>query len=363
MTQSVSSGLGAIQSTASDIAASLPERDLFAVFGAIALAGLTLFILYAIIRAIIVMSRRLNQVSSERAMKNDATPGNKVMLVQFGGTSGNATRRAVTDALERFLPEFNFGSPFYMGYSAHHIETTEFALTLRDFTSLERLFAASGADVVIWGNADRKGKGQRLCFSTRDMLSGSNPKGFFTVTITGDPSRWGEDELRAIAYVAGRRLRPALGRPGDFRAERLSPIISSMEKILDSGSVLSGQARREIENDYAAGALHIGEQLGDGEWLDKSVDCLTSTLNDVKVEDDPMRWARTKIDLGRAMTYQCEQKFEPMKLQEAMAHIRDGIDATKSDQRITYAETGFEALQRAEKLLANRRRFSIRWNV
>ncbi len=284
------------------------------------------------------------------------------MMVRFRGPKGGAARQAVTRALETHLPEFNFGSPFYLGYSATEIEASDFALTRADFQNLEQIFANSGAELIVWGAGDAKLKAQRLCFCTRDMLAGGNPKGFFSLLMPGKPSDWGESELRAIAYVAGRRLRPSLGRPADFRADRLTPIVEAMEKILLAEGVLTGQALSEIEGDYTAGALHLGEQFKDAVWLDKSVARLATALAALNPEDNLMRWARAKIDLGRAMCYQCEQKFESAKLQEAMAHIRDGVNASQAGEGRAQAEMGVEALRRAEQILESRRRFSIRWN-
>ena len=363
MAQSVNSASGAFGTAISEFAASLPDRDLFAVMGAVALVLLGFVVLALIVRGLLITSKHLNQVSAARAMAADTTPGNKIMMVRFRGANGRATRHAVTNALEHYLPEFNFGSPFYLGYSATEIEASDFALTRTDFQNLEQIFATSGADLIVWGAADVKEKLQRIYFCTRDMLAGGNPKGFFTLTMTGKPSEWAESEMRAIAYVAGRRLRPSLGRPADFRADRLTPIVEAMEKILLADSVLTGQALSEIESDYTAGALHLGEQFKDTDWLDKSVTRLAAALSTLNPEDNLMRWARAKIDLGRAMCYQCEQKFESAKLQEAMAHIRDGVNASQAGEGRVQAERGVAAMKRAEQILESRRRFSIRWNA
>ena len=99
------------------------------------------------------------------------------------------------------------------------------------------------------------------------------------------------------------------------------------------------------------------------EWLDTAVTYRTRALAGMKRSEDPVRWAQAKLDLGRAMTQQCEHKFEPTRLQEAMAHVREAIDSTKTDSRMQLAELGIAALKQAETMLANRRRFSIRWNV
>ncbi|MAP96141.1 MAG: hypothetical protein CMK07_14440 [Ponticaulis sp.] len=348
---------------AAQFAEGLPHPDLLAVFGLAAMAILSVLIAIWLIGKVLSGSRRLHQYASMRAMRDDGNAGTKVMVASVGGVGGMSVRKAVLDSLERHLPMFNFGSPFYLGSCPIDVEATDFALSKTDHETLLQTFEKSGADLIIWGEARGRAKGNMLCFSTPDMVNGESAKGFVAVNLMGNPSDWGEDERRAIAYVAGRRLRPSLGKPADFRADRLLPIIQSMETLLTETTILTGKARTELDDDFAAGALHIGEQLKDPKWLEKAAEYRTRALAAMKPGDDQLRWSQAKIDLGRAMILQCEHKFEPLVLQEAMNHLREGIEATKSDRRMKLADTGLEAFNHAETMLANRRRFSIRWNT
>ena len=341
----------------------LPHPGLFAALGLFSIVALSVIVLIWLVRLALRGSHYVHVEASMRAMARDDTPGSKIMVASVGGRQGMSARAAILSALEHYLPEFNFGSPFYLGSCPVQIEATDFALSKTDHTHLVTTFEKSGANLIIWGETRGGEKGTILCLSTPDMLDGDNPNGFFSVVLNGSPSDWGETAKLAIAYVAGRRLRPALGRPADFRADRLLPIATAMARLLEAEPVLTDQAQTQLEDDYAAGALHIGEQLKNSEWLNKAADYRASALAKMNRAEDPVRWAQAKIDLGRAMTLQCEQKFEPARLQEAMNHIREAIDSTKSDSRMKLAEAGVAALQQAETMLANRRRFSIRWNV
>lgn len=363
MAQTAPSLVSNINSQVSTFLESLPYPEAIKLVGVIALIILPIILLYAAIRLFNVFSGRIQRVAAMRAMHRDTTPGNKILIASIRGASGGAARSKVMEAMEQHLPDFNFNSPFYMGAAPVSIEATDFALSRADFATLKATFEASGADLIIWGDTQHASKATRLCFATPQTIKGNQSGGFFTMDLTGNPRNWSDEEYMAMAYVAGKRLRPSLGRPSDFRADRLEPILLSMSKVLESGDVITGAARTELEDDYAAGALHVGQSLKSAEWLQKSVDFRTSALETMQRGSDPIRWAQAKIDLGRAMCGLCEQKFEPAMLQNAMTHIREGIDSTKSDQRMQLAETGFEALQRAEQMLADRRRFSIRWSV
>lgn len=344
-------------------AESLPNPIPLKLVGLAAIIIAPVILLYLAIRIFNSVSGTIQRKAALNAMKQDQTPGNKILIAQVKGSAGGVACDKLMTAMEQHLPDFNFGSPFYMGAAPISIEATDFALSRADFETLDAAFKASGADLIVWGETRPAPKATRLCFATPATLNNLQAGGFFTMDLDGNPRNWDEDEFLAIAYVAGKRLRPSLARPGDFRAERLQPILVSMSKLLESDGVVSGQAKTELEDDYAAGALHVGETLESDEWLQKSVDFRTRALGTLNPGQEPIRWSQAKIDLGRAMCRMCERKFDPAKLQEAMTHIREGIDNTKSDQRMLLAETGFAALQRAEQMLADRRRFSIRWSV
>lgn len=341
----------------------LPNPGVFATLGLVAIVILGAIALFWLVRLVLILAHRVHIKAAMRAMERDTTPGSKIMVASVKGTQGMSARAVVLDALENYLPEFNFGSAFYLGACPISIEATDFALSKADHETLKTAFETSDANIIIWGETRGSEKGAVLCMATPGMLDGQNPRGFFSFTLKGAPSEWTEDARRAIAYVAGRRLRPALGRPADFRADRLVPIADSMSRLLASEAVLSGQALTELEDDYAASALHIGQNMKSMDWLTRAADYRTRALAGLKRSDDPVRWAQAKLDLGRALTSQCELKFDQAKLQEAMAHVREAIESTKTDSRMQIADLGIAALKQAETMLANRRRFSIRWNV
>ncbi len=346
----------------SGLADAFPQ-PLFDLAGIAAMILFPLVLLAAVIIGFLWVSSLVQRNAALKAMQMDTTPGNKILIATVRGKDGRTARDKFMLAMEKRLPDFNFGSAFYMGAAPISLEATDFALSRKDYDKLDAAFEASGADLIVWGQTGASGEETRLCFATPATIKGSLVTGFFTMDLKGKPSEWADGENLAMAYVAGKRLRPSIGRPADFRAERFQPILHSMSQLLDQPDVISGDAKTELEDDFAAGALHVGEALSQPDWLQKSIDLRTRALQSMKQGADPIRWAQAKIGLGRAMCRLCETKFEPAKLQEAMTHIREGIDSTKSDSRMQLAETGFQTLQRAEQMLADRRRFSIRWSV
>lgn len=341
----------------------LPFLNVWVAVGAICILVVGIGLFFGLLRGVGKASDSIARASALAAMKKDETPGNKVLMANFSGRASGKTSKTVTDALETYLPEFNFGSGFYLGSAPVEITSTDFALAKADHSLLKATFEKSGADLIIWGEGSGSTKTTQICLSTPSLLAEKQSQGFFALNVEGHPSNWSAETHRAIAYVAGKRLRPSLGRPEDFRAERLQPIVQSMGMLLESEHGLTGRALIELEDDYAAGALHVGAELNDADWLQKSADYRAKTLEVLTPKDEPLRWAQAKIELGRAMCLLCEHKFDPMKLQEAMTHLREAVDLSKNDERMKLAETGFTALNRAEELLASRRRFSIRWSV
>lgn len=363
MAQLSSSLIANVSEATGNFVEQLPNAEVFTLIG---VASTVVLPVIAVVFGFIWFNRlseTIQRKASMKAMRDDQTPGNKILIGSIEGRHAITARDKVMSALEEKLPEFNFGSAFYMGAAPISLEATDFALTRADYKQLTTAFEASGADLIIWGDTGFKPNTMRLCFATPATLRESSSAGFFPLDLSTAPADWGQDEFLAVAYVAGKRLRPSLGRPTDFRAERFQPILQSMSGLLDADIRLTGAARTELEDDFAAGALHVGEALHSREWLEKSIAFRTKSLQSLTPGSDPIRWSQAKIDLGRAMCLLCEHKFEPARLQDAMTHIREGIDNTKSDTRLQLAETGFAALQKAEQMLANRRRFSIRWSV
>lgn len=363
MLQNETSLLGDLNASVRALTETLPYPEYILLVGLFALSVGGVLVLIWCVRQMLRLYSHFNRQVSMAAMSGDETPGSKILIAKFKGFSGHPVRKGVLSALETKLSEFNFGSTFYLGTCPLDIRASGTALTRHDHEQLSSAFKESGADLIVWGEVGRKVDGTVICFTTPGLLRDFVERGVFSMKIAIPVRHWDENEYRAIAYVAGKRLRPGLAKPDSFKAERLEPIIRSMGELITGEPVLTGRAQSELEDDYAAAALHLGRELKSPHWLEISVTCRKRAIANMKLSDNPPRWIQARIDLGRALTLQCEHAFDAVKLQEAMTHIREAVEATSADTRIKLAESGFEALKTAETLLADRRKYSIRWTV
>ena len=82
-----------------------------------------------------------------------------------------------------------------------------------------------------------------------------------------DKAEWSEALNRAMAYAAAKQFRPALGRPQDFRPERLQPVVESLISILDQKPKADQALLAEMVDDASAGALQLAFAGAVGRFL------------------------------------------------------------------------------------------------
>jgi hypothetical protein len=171
-------------------------------------------------------------------------------------------------------------------------------------------------------------------------------------------SAWSEPLSRAMAYAAARQFRPALGRPQDFRAERLQPVVELLLSILDKKPKADPRLLAELADDASSGALQLAF-AGDDTWIDRAVDIARATLAEINRSAAPDRWIAANITLGRALRLKAEKRFDPVMLREGIACLTDALEALRSEPRLKLAESAAQAIGEAQTLLGTRRKFSI----
>jgi len=169
---------------------------------------------------------------------------------------------------------------------------------------------------------------------------------------------WGDPLSRATAYAAAKQFRPALGRPQDFRAERLQPVVETLLNILGYQPKADPRLIAEMVDDAAAGALQLAA-AGDTSWLDRAVDIANTTLGEIDRSASPDRWIAAKITLGRALRLRAESRYDPVLLRESIAHLNEALEALRSEHRFKMAESAAQAIGDAQRSLGARRKFSI----
>ncbi len=66
-----------------------------------------------------------------------------------------------------------------------------------------------------------------------------------------------------------------------------------------------------------------------------------------------------RIDLGRALLGLAAINFDPVRVREAMDHLKIAVDMLKSDEVLQLAQITNQAVQQGQAMLANRKRFSV----
>jgi hypothetical protein len=219
----------------------------------------------------------------------------------------------------------------------------------------------SAADVIIWGKLNLLG---RLDLRMTTAPGYGRLPEVDTVLLTWRQGRPGEAVQQALAYACARRARPVLNRPQDYKPERLQPIVEALDRLVsDPPADLSEGVMMDILNDFASGALSLGERGGHVMWLEKSLDARQRYLDNVDRSVDPGAWGAAQQEMGRALAALGEREGARDKLEEAVSRLRVAMDALRSTESLQHAEVAMRALQRAEQTLIQRRRIGLRWPV
>ncbi|MES1156453.1 MAG: hypothetical protein ABUL73_01625 [Alphaproteobacteria bacterium] len=219
----------------------------------------------------------------------------------------------------------------------------------------------SAGDVIIWGRRTWTGKldlrlvvppGYRRVHEIQDLQLGWR---------VGRPD---EVVQRALAYACARKARPVLNRPQDYKPERLQPIVEALDQMLDCRpDEISESLVMDMLNDFASGALSLGERGGHVKWLQKALDARQKYLDKVDRSTDPGAWGAAQQEIGRALAALGEREGARDKLEEAVSRLKVAMDALRATESLQHAEVALRALQRAENTLTQRRRIGLRWPV
>jgi len=273
--------------------------------------------------------------------------GARVVLIDGRGFRQRSVTRFMHDALKAHLPDFMFGGPFRLISYPGKMDKEAAAMEL-----LKR----SDADLLIW--PESKG-GQRIVrIASRPASPFEKLRPPQHIVMPKDKESWNKGLARCLAYAAAKQFRPALGRPQDFRSERLQPVVETLLQILDTKPKADPRLLAEMGDDASAGSLQLAF-AGDDAWLDRAVDIARASLADINRSAAPDRWIAAKITLGRALRLRAEKRFDPVLLQEAIAQLSEALEALRSEPRFKLAEAAAQAIGDAQRLLGARRKFSI----
>ena len=155
-------------------------------------------------------------------VRRDDEVGARIVVVRGGKGRRRLISAFLGDAIEKHLKAFMFGGPFRVTFYPGNLEGDDSAALLMKRTE---------ADLIIWAEQPRGMKAVARMLS-RPSNTFDPPRQPITLTMPREKSAWTDSLARAMAYAAAKQYRPALGRPQDFRAERLQPVVETVLGIL-----------------------------------------------------------------------------------------------------------------------------------
>lgn len=283
--------------------------------------------------------------------KRRSTQGFGIAVTPVFGAGGDRQTKAILAALEQHLSLFTFGSPFEVVKAPRLRAKGASGLRAAATQYLEK----SATDLVIWGNRKR-GKQQPTlidilsCGGSLAPAEANHLEGYFPLITAQNQT----SASQIVAYLVARALQPGLSDGSAFKAEKLAPVADILVTCLDEIDALPDRTRLTLETDYASMALHLGGET----HLTRVVELRRKRLS----RDDsypPSFEIQARIDLGRALLGLANIKFDPVRVREAMDHLKIAVDMLKTDPVLQMAQATNQAVQQGQSMLANRKRFSV----
>ncbi len=320
-----------------------PELAVFGAFAAlVGVAAIALTILRGVLGAIAAVSR----AQRDAAMARDKSPGYRVLLAAPSGARGRAAVRFLESALKARLPEFCFGAPVLIAPAGGPLPKVIDAIQAR----LDR----SGADIVIGAAIQNAGPtGLRL----RGVARAPQGVRSFQYDLSGDPKDWADDLAPVVAFLIAKAIQPAIAEPANFRSEKAAPVAETFGRILASDIDLPPDLRAELETRFCAFVLHVVEQDPSAAGLDRVISMRRAALDEKSGSPDAR--IAVRMDLGRALLISAERRFDQAIVAEAVGHLNQALEMMRVDPAIRKVETCSIALQKAQDMLASRKRFAI----
>lgn len=283
--------------------------------------------------------------------KRQSTQGFGLAIAPLSGPNGTAQTNAIISALETHLEQFMFGSPFEIVRAPKLRAKGSKGLRAAASDWLEK----SSTDLIVWGYRPRdKTEASRVEVLS---LGGSLPpsdamhsEGLLPLVTRENE----ETTSRTIAYLIARALQPGLGDGSAFRADKLAPVADIIISCLQDEDALPAQTRNTLEMDYCSMAIALNTEP----HLTRVVELRRRRL----ANEEPLAPAdeiQARIDLGRALLLLSNSSFDPVRVREAMDHLKIAVDRLKGDPILRLAQQTNQAVQQGQAMLANRKRFSV----
>lgn len=315
--------------------------------GAIVLIGI--IGLYVLVKAIFAAIGLISTSLASR--KRLSTQGFGIAISPLAGPRGNSQTKAIIAALETHLEKFTFGSPFEI-VRAPRIRAKG-GKGLRAVAT--RWLEQSSTDLILWGLRPR---GKNLPSDVEVLsLGGSLPPSdamhSFGILPFITPQNK-ETTAPAIAYLVARALQPGLSDGTAFKPDKLAPVAEILMGCLANGDQLPDRTQQTLEADFCSMALALETE----DHLNRVVELRRKRLAG-ETALHPSDEVQARIDLGRALLQQSKANFDPVRVREAMDHLKIAVERLKTDHILRLAQATNLAVQQGQAMLSNRKRFSV----
>lgn len=322
---------------------------LWGALGFFAAALFAIYLVYLLFRIVQKLVQSLTTILASR--KRQSTQGFGIAIAPIVGPKGGRQTKAILNALDTHLAQFTFGSPFEIVRAPRLRAKGAKGLRAAATTWLEK----SSTDLILWGHRAR-GKAEPNQVEVLS-LGGSLPpseamhsEGFLPeITKTNQ-----ETTARATAYLIARALQPGLADGTAYKAEKLTPVAAILLQCLDDEEGLPERTQQTLETDFCSMALALNTE----EHLARVIEFRRRRL----AGETPLAPAfevQARIDLGRALLQVSQNNFDPVRVREAMDHLKIAVDRLKSDPILRLAQATNQAVQQGQTMLSNRKRFSV----
>jgi hypothetical protein len=214
----------------------------------------------------------------------------------------------------------------------------------------------TGCDVAVW--VERRRREIRLvCLRVQEPAPAPAP----AAARYRLPRRKGERTpslAQALAFAIAVRAQPAIGRPQDFRPERLQPFVEALLSLLDPPAAADPGLLAEIYDTAMSGSLQMA-LAGERVWIDRTLAMSEDLLKSIVRSDAPERWLQAKLCRGRALRLRGELMGDNALLRQAVADLSEALEAMRAEPRVRIVEAAAQAVSDAQKILSGKRRFSI----
>ena len=308
-----------------------------------------LIALYFVFRGVIAIIGVIGATLASR--KRRSTQGFGIAVAPIMGPKGGQQTKAIIAALDKNLEHFTFGSPFEIVRAprmrAHGAKGLRAAAT--------KWLTQSSTDLVLWGHRER-GKNEPARVEVLS-LGGSLPpsEAMHTEGILPFVTKDNQDATApVVAYLIARALQPGLADGTAFKAEKLSPVADVLMTSLQASEHLPARTLRTLESDYCSMALALATE----DHLSRVIELRRRRLasGETLAPDDEIQ---ARIDLGRALLMISQVNFDPVRVREAMDHLKIAVERLKSDPILRLAQATNQAVQQGQAMLSNRKRFSV----